>query len=107
MSGAGAAGAGERKRWVPSDSAKALLETIFSADSFPTFSVRTQLARQLGVDARQIQIWFQVLVCAAPDLPPPCPFPHSCLTAVNPVPRSLLSPEPKAAREAKGGQAPL
>ena len=26
----------ERKRWVPSDQAKQLLETIFTADSFPT-----------------------------------------------------------------------
>lgn len=49
----------DRKRWVPSDQAKNLLETIFTADSFPTFSVRTQLAHQLGIDARQVQIWFQ------------------------------------------------
>lgn len=49
----------EKRRWVPSDEAKSLLETIFSADSFPTFSVRTQLAQQLGIDARQVQIWFQ------------------------------------------------
>lgn len=50
-----------KRRWVPSDSAKALLETIFSADSFPTFTVRSQLAQQLGIDARQVQIWFQVM----------------------------------------------
>ena len=48
-----------RPRWSPSDDAKALLETIFTADSFPTFSVRSQLAEQLGIDARQVQIWFQ------------------------------------------------
>lgn len=47
------------KRWVPTDSAKALLETIFKADSFPKFTVRQSLATQLGIDARQVQIWFQ------------------------------------------------
>ena len=30
----------ERKRWVPSDQAKNLLETIFTADSFPTCANR-------------------------------------------------------------------
>ena len=48
-----------RPRWTPSEDAKALLETIFSADSFPTFSVRNQLAQQLCIDSRQVQIWFQ------------------------------------------------
>ena len=41
-----------KRRWVPSDDAKALLETIFSADSFPTLSVRSQLAQQLGLCPR-------------------------------------------------------
>lgn len=48
-----------RPRWTPSEEARALLETIFSADSFPTFTVRNQLAEQLGIDSRQVQIWFQ------------------------------------------------
>ena len=48
-----------RPRWTPSEDAKALLETIFTADSFPTFSVRNQLAEQLQIDSRQVQIWFQ------------------------------------------------
>eukprot|EP00308_Calcidiscus_leptoporus_P012079 CAMPEP_0119379054 /NCGR_PEP_ID=MMETSP1334-20130426/51126_1 /TAXON_ID=127549 /ORGANISM="Calcidiscus leptoporus, Strain RCC1130" /LENGTH=421 /DNA_ID=CAMNT_0007398451 /DNA_START=106 /DNA_END=1371 /DNA_ORIENTATION=+ len=48
-----------RPRWTPSDDAKALLETIFSADAFPTFAVRSKLAVQLGIDCRQVQIWFQ------------------------------------------------
>lgn len=48
-----------RPRWTPSDDAKALLETIFSADAFPTFAVRSKLAAQLGIDGRQVQIWFQ------------------------------------------------
>lgn len=48
-----------RPRWTPSEDAKALLETIFLADSFPTFAVRQQLAGQLGIDSRQVQIWFQ------------------------------------------------
>jgi Homeodomain-containing transcription factor len=48
-----------RPRWTPSEDAKVLLETIFSADSFPTLAVRNQLASQLGIDPRQVQIWFQ------------------------------------------------
>ena len=50
---------GRRPRWTPTETDKALLETIFVADSFPTFSVRKQLAEQLNVDSRQVQIWFQ------------------------------------------------
>ena len=52
-------GKSRRPRWTPSEDAKALLETIFSAYSFPTFTVRNQLAEQLGIDSRQVQIWFQ------------------------------------------------
>jgi len=48
-----------RPRWTPSEDAKALLEKVFSADSFPTFAVRSQLAEQLSIDSRQVQIWFQ------------------------------------------------
>ena len=46
---------GRRPRWTPTETDKALLETIFVADSFPTFSVRKQLAEQLNVDSRQVQ----------------------------------------------------
>ena len=48
-----------RPRWTPTEDAKALLEKVFSADSFPTFAVRSQLAQQLSIDSRQVQIWFQ------------------------------------------------
>ena len=48
-----------RPRWTPSEDAKALLEKVFAADSFPTFAVRSQLAEQLSIDSRQVQIWFQ------------------------------------------------
>lgn len=48
-----------RPRWTPSEDAKALLEKVFIADSFPTFAVRSQLADQLSIDSRQVQIWFQ------------------------------------------------
>lgn len=48
-----------RPRWTPSEDAKALLEKVFIADSFPTFAVRSQLAEQLSIDSRQVQIWFQ------------------------------------------------
>ena len=46
---------GRRPRWTPTETDKALLETIFVADSFPTFSVRKQLAEQLNVDSWQVQ----------------------------------------------------
>ena len=48
-----------RPRWTPSEEAKAILEAVFAADSFPTFAVRNQLAEQLKIDSRQVQIWFQ------------------------------------------------
>lgn len=48
-----------RPRWTPSDDAKALLERVFVTDSFPSFAVRNQLAQQLCIDSRQVQIWFQ------------------------------------------------
>ena len=47
---------GRRPRWTPTETDKALLETIFVADSFPTFSVRKQLAEQLNVDSRQVAV---------------------------------------------------
>lgn len=46
-------------RFLPDQNQRHLLETIFSADSFPTYTVRLQLAQQLGIEARQVQIWFQ------------------------------------------------
>lgn len=48
-----------KRRWTPSEAGKALLETIFKADSFPACAVRQQIAAELGVDSRQVQIWFQ------------------------------------------------
>ena len=40
-----------RPRWTPSEDATALLEKVFSADSFPTLAVRSQLAEQLSIDS--------------------------------------------------------
>jgi len=48
-----------KRRWNPSPTATVLLETIFAADSFPSVSVRNQIAVQLDIPARQIQIWYQ------------------------------------------------
>ena len=55
----GVLGKNRRPRWTPSDEAKALLEVVFCGESFPTLTVRNQLAGQLGIDPRQVQIWFQ------------------------------------------------
>ncbi len=52
-------GLDKRRRWTPTEEAKALLETVFSADAFPSFAVRMKLAEQLSIDSRQVQIWFQ------------------------------------------------
>ena len=48
--------AGDRSRWVPG---KVLLESIFEKETFPPRSVRLKLAAHLGVEARQVQVWFQ------------------------------------------------
>ena len=56
-----------RPRWTPSEEAKAILEAVFAADSFPTFAVRNQLAEQLKIDSRQVQIWCQDLLTQPTD----------------------------------------
>jgi len=48
-----------KRRWTPPASALALLETIYRADSVPTLAVRNQIAHELSIDPRQVQIWFQ------------------------------------------------
>ena len=49
-------GAPHNSRWVPG---KALLESIFEGERYPPRSVRLKLAEHLGVEARQVQNWFQ------------------------------------------------
>ena len=43
-----------KPRWTPTDQQKGILETVFAADSFPSFALRKQLAEQLAnlYDAR-------------------------------------------------------
>ena len=48
-----------KPRWTPTDQQKGILETVFAADSFPSFALRKQLAEQLAIEPRQVQIWFQ------------------------------------------------
>ena len=38
-----------KPRWTPTDQQKGILETVFAADSFPSFALRKQLAEQLAL----------------------------------------------------------
>ena len=47
----------DRKRWLPNDHAKSLLETIFAADSFPTCALRPLTDSVLrGLVLRQVPV---------------------------------------------------
>ena len=53
----------DRKRWLPNDHAKSLLETIFAADSFPTCAcglLRTQYCAAL-YSAKCLLVCMQIL----------------------------------------------
>jgi len=52
-------GGGGAPRWHIDASTLAILEHVFSIDQFPNVDVRKQLGADLGVSARQIQVWFQ------------------------------------------------
>jgi len=79
-----------KPRWTPTDQQKGILETVFAADSFPSFALRKQLAEQLAIEPRQVQIWFQnrrqrerLKGSAVAQPPPPpdagaAPFPFQC-----------------------------
>uniref|UniRef100_A0A7S4B669 Homeobox domain-containing protein n=2 Tax=Chrysotila carterae TaxID=13221 RepID=A0A7S4B669_CHRCT len=47
------------RRWNIRDSDLQLLETAYMMDNFPSIFVRQQLASELGVSVRQVQVWFQ------------------------------------------------
>lgn len=47
------------KRYRPSWQQRILLEQIFEKNQYPDLNLRTQLAGQLGITPRKVQIWFQ------------------------------------------------
>ena len=42
-----------KPRWTPTDQQKGILETVFAADSFPSFALRKQLAEQLAISGER------------------------------------------------------
>lgn len=53
--------ASKLSRWQirPGSSAQTLLEKVYSMDPFPSMETRRELAKQLHVTPRQVQVWFQ------------------------------------------------
>ena len=50
-----------RTRWVPTDAQRRTLETQYAIGAFPDLKRRTSLAAELGLQARQVQVWFCLL----------------------------------------------
>ena len=49
-----------RPRWAPSDVQRAILEESYTeVSSFPDLGRRHLLASELGIETRQVQVWFQ------------------------------------------------
>jgi len=48
-----------RSRWAPTDAQRAMLEASYKINEFPDLEARSFLARELGIEARQVQVWFQ------------------------------------------------
>lgn len=53
-------GMGQRRsRWAPTDAQRTILENSYKLSEFPDLEARNFLAQQLGIEARQVQVWFQ------------------------------------------------
>ena len=50
---------GETGRWIITEHARNRLEEIFKDNRFPSLETRKNLAEQLSVTPRQVQVWFQ------------------------------------------------
>ena len=48
-----------RTRWVPTDAQRRTLEAQYEIGAFPDLNRRNTLAAELGLQARQVQVWFQ------------------------------------------------
>ena len=56
------------QRWHIGTKALELLEQAYELDSFPSLFARQRLADEMGVSARQVQVWFQNRRRALPDI---------------------------------------
>ena len=50
---------GKLSRWQIGNCALSVLEQVYSMDPFPGLDARRELAKQLNVSPRQVQVWFQ------------------------------------------------
>ena len=48
-----------RRRWNPTEADKYMLEMSHSQNAFPSAPMRNELAHRLGIEPRQVQVWFQ------------------------------------------------
>ncbi|KAI8612676.1 hypothetical protein BC830DRAFT_1047742, partial [Chytriomyces sp. MP71] len=46
-------------RFKPEDSETTLLVTIFEKNAYPSRGLRERIAEHLGLNMRQVQLWFQ------------------------------------------------
>ena len=46
-------------RWVLTDEQRTRMEAVYAKQRFPSMSLREELARDMGVTLRQVQVWFQ------------------------------------------------
>eukprot|EP00322_Chrysochromulina_rotalis_P000270 CAMPEP_0115849252 /NCGR_PEP_ID=MMETSP0287-20121206/11353_1 /TAXON_ID=412157 /ORGANISM="Chrysochromulina rotalis, Strain UIO044" /LENGTH=660 /DNA_ID=CAMNT_0003303213 /DNA_START=76 /DNA_END=2059 /DNA_ORIENTATION=- len=51
--------ASNKGRWIITSSALYLLEQVYKIENYPSLQMRQRLAMDLGVSARQVQVWFQ------------------------------------------------
>lgn len=66
-------GAQRKSRQNFSQAQLAILECVFQTSPLPRKSIRSQLAEQLGLPQRSVQVWFQNR-CAPSAVPIRCPF---------------------------------
>lgn len=54
-------GEGKQKlsRWQIGNGSLSVLEQVYQMDPFPGLDARRELAKQLSVSPRQVQVWFQ------------------------------------------------
>ena len=53
------AGGSKTARWVLSEDVRARMESVYSKQKFPSMALRENLAKELEVTLRQVQVWFQ------------------------------------------------
>jgi len=46
-------------RWTPSEAQLGMLEACYSINAYPSHDTRTHVAVSLGIEPRQVQVWFQ------------------------------------------------